>query len=174
MAEVYEIKNLLNEFEIKETYDLLMQQNWNINTIYQGAQTYEDLYPHFCVFNQDQILNPYWYGFFRALFAGANRSVKKDYNFELSSYKIKEIQINAQKNKGSYHFHDHNERWTIVGFLTPYWNEEWGGELQVEDTKVTCSPGNFALFKGAYMHDAMPVKVDLPFWRISVAMFIDT
>ena len=36
MAEIYEIKNLLNAHEVKETYDLLMQQNWNINTISQS------------------------------------------------------------------------------------------------------------------------------------------
>ena len=173
MAEIYEIKNLLNAHEVKETYDLLMQQNWNINTISQSEQIYKDLYPHFCVKNQDQICSPYWWGYFRALFAGANKSIKKDYNFQLSNYSIKGIFMNAQKNKGSFHFHDHVERWTCVGFLSPYWRDEWGGELQVEDTKITFEPGSFVLFKGHYLHDAMPVKVDLPFWRVSMAMFID-
>ena len=50
----------------------------------------------------------------------------------------------------------------IVGFLTPDWDDSWGGELQIEDKTIKFKPGNFVLFSGNNLHDAMPVKVGLP------------
>tara|TARA_R110002072_G_scaffold92003_1_gene205040 strand:- start:575 stop:760 length:186 start_codon:yes stop_codon:yes gene_type:complete len=61
----------------------------------------------------------------------------------------------------------------MVGFLTPEWDQSWGGSLQVQDKEIKFSPGNFVLFSGNDLHDAMPVKVNLPFWRISVGIFIN-
>ena len=120
------------------------------------------------------ILNPYWFGYFTALVSGINSSLRKEKNFDLGFYKISSIILNAQQKNDKFQFHDHRDcRHTMVGFLTPEWDQSWGGSLQVQDKEIKFSPGNFVLFSGNDLHDAMPVKVNLPFWRISVGIFIN-
>ena len=98
----------------------------------------------------------------------------KNNNFDLGSYQIRSITLNAQQKSSKFHFHDHRQfKYSLVGFLTPEWDKDWGGSLQIEDTEIHFSPGNFVLFSGSDLHDAMPVKIDLPFWRISVGIFLN-
>ena len=97
-----------------------------------------------------------------------------DKKFDLGNYQIKSIILNAQQQSDKFHFHDHRQyKYSLVGFLTPEWEKEWGGELQVEDTTIQFKPGSFVLFSGSDLHDAMPVKINLPFWRISVGIFLN-
>ena len=45
--------------------------------------------------------------------------------------------------------------------------------IKIEDNTIKFKPGNFVLFSGSNLHDAMPVKINLPFWRISVGIFLN-
>jgi len=171
MSDIYEIKNVLNAYEIKNVYNQLLDHDWKINTPYGNLSIY---YPTFKVSFDNSIFNPYWYGFFSGLVASVNSHLQREQGFELGFYKIKSISLNAQQKSDKFHFHDHREcAHTLVGFLTPEWDSSWGGSLQVKDTTINFSPGNFVLFSGNDLHDAMPVKVNLPFWRMSVGIFID-
>ena len=63
--------------------------------------------------------------------------------------------MNAQQKNDKFQFHDHRDcRHTMVGFLTPEWDQSWGGSLQVQDKEIKFSPGNFVLFSGNDLHDS--------------------
>jgi len=173
MSNVYEIDNVLNGYEVKHFYKQLLNNNWKINTTY-GDDILSNFYPTFEVSFEDTVYQEYWFGFFSGIVSSINSHLKKEKKFDLGSYKIKHITLNAQHNSSKFHFHDHRKyKHVIVGFLTPDWEDSWGGELQIEDKTIKFKPGNFVLFPGNKLHDAMPVKIGLPYWRISVGIFID-
>ena len=170
---IYEIENVLNGFEVKNAYKQLLSNNWSIHQAY-GNETFSNMYPMFRVSFEDSVYQPYWFGYFSGIVSSINSHLRKEKNFDLGSYSIKSIILNAQQNSGKFHFHDHRKfKHVIVGFLTPDWEDSWGGELQIEDKKIKFKPGNFVLFSGNHLHDAMPVKVNLPYWRISVGIFLN-
>ena len=167
---MFEIKNILNEYEIKNTYKKLLEHSWRIDTPYGNVSYF---YPTFRVSFEETIYNHYWFGYFSGLVSAINSYLRKNNNFDLGNYKIRSITLNAQQKSSKFHFHDHRQfKYSLVGFLTPEWDKDWGGSLQIEDTEIHFSPGNFVLFSGSDLHDAMPVKIDLPFWRISVGIFL--
>jgi hypothetical protein len=168
---IYILDNVLNEYEVKSAYNLLVDQNWKIDSVYEDKVS--SLYPTFVVNTEDKIFNHYWYGFFIGVVTNVNRMLREQYKFDLGSYKITGILLNAQQNKGGFHFHTHKGSYSLVGFLTRYWKDDWGGELQIEDQTIKFKPGSFVLSKTDDLHDAMPVRVDLPFWRISVGIFLE-
>ena len=84
------------------------------------------------------------------------------------------VGFNAQRKGNIPLFHTDGDtkgpfKWSAVGFLTPQWDESWGGELQIEDKTFIYEPGDFVVFRSDLYHDALPIKVDTPFWRVSVA-----
>ena len=172
MNKVYEIKNVLNTFELKHMYKQLMNNNWSINSAYE-KDVYTNFYPTFTVSEEDNVYQPYWFGLFFGIVSSINSRLRREKKFDLGTYYIKKIVLNAQHSSSKFHFHEHRDyRHAIVGFLTPNWDDSWGGELQIEDKTIKFKPGNFVLFSGTDLHDAMPVKVGLPYWRISVGIFI--
>jgi len=172
MTKIYEIENVLNTFELKNIYQELMNNGWTINSSY-GEKIHSNFYPMLRVSFDDSVYHPYWFGFFSGIVSSINSRLKLEKKFDLGSYSIKSIILNAQHNSSKFHFHEHRDcKRVIVGFLTPDWDDSWGGELQIEDKTIKFKPGNFVLFPGNNLHDAMPVKVGLPYWRISVGIFL--
>ena len=171
LNKVYECEIILNQYEIKDIHKRLLDHNWSIDTPYTS---YSSFYPTFRVFFEDNIYQPFWFGYFSGLVSAVNNDLRKNKKFDLGNYQIKSIILNAQQQSDKFHFHDHRQyKYSLVGFLTPEWEKEWGGELQVEDTTIQFKPGSFVLFSGSDLHDAMPVKINLPFWRISVGIFLN-
>jgi len=168
---IFEIKNVLTERKIKKLYDdLLGSRSWHLKSTYGDGS---NPYPNLPVTFDHNPLNPHWHSYFQGLYHGINSMLYQQYAFDLGDLEPSTISINAQKKGHHYVFHDHqNYRYVIVGFLTPEWEEEWGGELQVEGETIKFKPGNFILFKGDKLHDAMIIKNEIPYWRISVGIFI--
>ena len=170
---IYEIKDVLNGYELKHTYKKLLSNSWSINSAF-GEETFSHLYPMIRVSFEDSVYQPYWFGYFSGIVSSINSHLRKEKKFDLGSYKIKHINLNAQHHSNKFHFHDHRQyRHVLIGFLTPDWEDSWGGELQIEDKTIKFKPGNFILFPGNNLHDAIPVKVNLPYWRISVGIFLN-
>ena len=67
---------------------------------------------------------------------------------------------------------DKKYSWSIIGFMTPQWDKSWGGELQIQEETFTFEPGDFIAFKSTELHDAMPILVDTPFYRLTCACMI--
>ena len=59
--DIYVLEDVLSDYEIKHSYDMLIDQNWKLNSVYGDKVSY--LYPTFVVNSEDKILNHYWYGY---------------------------------------------------------------------------------------------------------------
>lgn len=75
MTNIYEIKNVLNQYEIKDVHQKLLEENWRIDTPYDPVSIY---HPTFKVCFDNMILNPYWFGYFTALVSAINSSLRKE------------------------------------------------------------------------------------------------
>ena len=65
-----------------------------------------------------------------------------------------------------------NNYYSIVGFFTPQWAEEWGGELNIEGKVIKYNPGDFILFESTKLHQSKEIK-KIPYWRTSVSYMIE-
>ena len=181
---MYYCENILNIDEVKEVYKyLFLNHKWNVTNAYGEKELGTDLdgvYLNSIVMNNDgnqfRIHEPYLYGLFRGILFSVNQRLKNKYNFTLGvgEENITRIQLNAQKksNYNKYHI-DNPYTYSVIGFLTPFWDKNWGGELQIESKTIDFSPGDFLVFKSNKIHDALPVIKETPFYRATVAMFIN-
>ena len=117
--------------------------------------------------------NQYWIGYFNCLFDRINAELEKQHNFSINRI-IKRIALNAQNDNHYTEFHQDTEKntYSIVGFFTPQWAEDWGGELNIEGEVIKYKPGTFILFESHQLHKSQPIK-KIPYWRTSVSYVID-
>jgi hypothetical protein len=177
MSNFYYADNILSLDEVKYCYNVLLNHKWNIKSFYQqeGIDNSDLAYPNMMAYKDGTVYDPYLFGLMSGILFSVNKRIQEKYNFTLPTHKIKTVQFNAQGKSDDCSFHSdgtHNQ-WSVVGFLTPQWHKEWGGDLQIEDETVTYKPGDFVVFKSSHLHDALPVKVKTPFWRITTAIFLD-
>ena len=116
--------------------------------------------------------DPYWIGYFNCLFDRINQKLNEQHNFKLKR-NIQSIALNAQNEHHYTEFHpDTNlDAFSIVGFLTPQWAEEWGGELNIEGKIIKYNPGDFILFDSNQLHKSEQIK-KIPYWRTSVSYVV--
>ena len=120
--------------------------------------------------------DPYWIGYFNCLFDRINQKLKEQHNFSLVR-KINRIALNAQNENHYTEFHidkasHETGSYSIIGFLTPQWAEEWGGELNIEGEVIKYKPGDFVLFDSDRLHRSQEIK-KIPYWRISISYVIE-
>ena len=168
------INNVLTPEDCFSLYGSLMNRNmWNlvrasgeslggtfpgVNLVAGGKPIHNDLY---------------WIGYFNCLFDTINQKLKEQHNFNLNK-NIKRISLNAQNNNHYTEFHMDglaNSK-SIVGFLTPQWAENWGGELNIEGQIFKYSPRDFILFDSNQLHKSQAIK-QIPYWRISINYIIE-
>ncbi len=171
------IKIINNVLTIEDCFDLyqgLVSANmWNLNR--QSTPTnLGGAFPGVTLIENQNIVNnnQYWIGYFNCLFDRINQKLLEQHNFSLKR-NIKRIALNAQNDNHFTEFHEDNEEntYSIVGFLTPQWAEEWGGELNIEGEIIKYNPGDFILFESNQLHRSQPVK-KIPYWRTSVSYVI--
>ena len=116
--------------------------------------------------------NQYWIGYFNCLFDRINAQLQLQHNFSLKR-NIQRICLNAQNDNHYTEFHTDTDssEYSIVGFLTPQWAEDWGGELNIEGEIIKYKPGDFILFDSAKLHKSQPIK-KIPYWRTSISYVI--
>ena len=175
---MYVVKNILSRADINDLYQRMMNEPfWSIGSAYQGNTDPASYYPRSVVMSSNGVYSPFIAGYFTAVVNRIRDKIRNDYGFEIPAHNLDFIGFNAERKGNIPLFHiDANNgkpyKWSIVGFLTPQWDSSWGGELQIEDRTYTFEPGDFVLFKSNEYHDSLPIKVDTPFWRISVACMI--
>ena len=183
MSDFYIAKDVMTEEEVAYIYDYLINVcPWRINSSYfrQDSADHEYYrhhnYPHMSALGPGGMQDPFLTGYFTATMSAVNIRMKEQYGFTLPAHRTNSINFNAQRKSDNFKFHTDGDgdQWSIVGFLTPAWDESWGGELRVQENLVKYKPGDFVAFKSNLLHDAMPIKVDTPFWRITVACFMDS
>ena len=96
---------------------------------------------------------------------------KNHYNFDLPN-DIFRIHLGAKNDKSQTLFHSDmqdSQSWTILGFLTPVWKAEYGGQINIEGEEIDYEPGRFIVFKSNILHNGGFVsKNNLDYWRISL------
>ena len=81
---------------------------------------------------------------------------------------ILSIGLNAQNENHYTAFHkDADDGYSIVGFLTPQWAEEWGGELNIEGEIMKYKPGDFIIFNSNQLHKSQKINKKIPYWRVT-------
>ena len=167
------IKNVLTLEDSFELYQALINQSiWALNRI-SAREKLGGSFPGVTFLENGEIQydHPYWIGYFNCLFDRINQKLKEQHNFILPR-KIKRIALNAQNDNHYTEFHDDTKNaYSIVGFLTPQWAEEWGGELNIEGKIFKYSPGDFILFDSNKRHKSQEIK-KIPYWRTSISYVI--
>lgn len=167
------IKDVLTLEDSFALYEGLIKQNmWNLDRS-TGPNKPRGCFPGVTFVENSEVIynDPYWIGYFNCLFDRINQKLKEQHNFKLSR-KIKRIALNAQNDNHYTEFHDDNiNSYSIVGFLTPQWAEDWGGELNIEGEVFKYSSGDFILFDSNKIHKSQEIK-KIPYWRTSVSYII--
>ncbi len=168
------INNVLTKEDIFQVYENLIADNiWVLNR--NSQSTLGGSFPGCTLINEGQPVynNPYWIGYFNCLFDRLNQKLNEQHNFNLLR-NIYRIALNSQNNNHYTEFHiDAKNKYSIVGFLTPQWAEDWGGELNVEGEIIKYKPGDFILFDSNQSHKSQEIKKQLPYWRVSINYVIE-
>ena len=127
------LKYLKTKEELAKNKGLIQQNMWNLSKGSEGKLG--GRFPGVSFIEGGQIVSNdgYWVGYFNCLFDRINQKLLEQHNFNLNR-KIQRIGLNAQNDNHYTEFHvDQKEStFSIVGFFTPQWAEEWGGELNIE------------------------------------------
>jgi len=167
------INNVLTTEDCFALYTGLVKCNmWNLCMSSDAREGQR--FPGVTLVENEKVVNnqPYWIGYFNCLFDRINAELLKQHNFSIPRT-IKRIGLNAQNDNHYTEFHHDNEQntFSIVGFLTPQWAEDWGGELNIEGEVFKYSPGDFILFESTKIHKSQPIK-KIPYWRTSISYVI--
>tara|TARA_R100001460_G_C3519824_1_gene172434 strand:- start:292 stop:816 length:525 start_codon:yes stop_codon:yes gene_type:complete len=168
------INNVLTTEDCFSLYKGLVSSNmWNLSR-QTSPENFGGSFPG-VTFVEDQKIfynDPYWTGYFNCLFDRINQKLKEQHNFSLPRV-ITRISLNAQNDNHYTQFHaDYENAYSIVGFLTPQWAEDWGGELNIEGKVNKYNPGDFILFESTKLHKSQPIK-KIPYWRLSINYVIE-
>tara|TARA_R100000231_G_scaffold105825_1_gene78413 strand:- start:2842 stop:3369 length:528 start_codon:yes stop_codon:yes gene_type:complete len=168
------IKNVLTLEDCFSLYDGLINQDmWNLNR-FSTDNKLRGCFPGVTFLEKGEVMhnNGYWIGYFNCLFDRINQKLNEQHNFKLKR-QIKRIALNAQNENHYTEFHCDvdTSHHSIVGFLTPQWAEDWGGELNIEGQIFKYSPGDFVLFDSNKLHRSHEIK-KIPYWRITVSYML--
>jgi len=149
--------------------NLIESPTWSLNRSSVYDQTFGS-FPGKIIKDNNQIIDPIWNAYFSSLSERINQKFYEKYNYDLPS-NIVRIHLGAKNKNSITQFHVDNQKentLSVVGFLTPIWENDWGGELIVEEEKINYKPGRFVIFNSDKIHNGISPKEDLHWWRISV------
>jgi hypothetical protein len=166
----YVIDNVILKNDLFNLYnDLINAPVWHISRA-TTDKTVVGMWPGFIVKNNEEIRNHFWYGRFWGLLENIKNVFQKENNFSLPA-NIARIHVGAKNTTSNTDFHTdvfEPYTYTIVGFITPEWSQEWGGELNIEGEIIDFKPGRFVIFKSELRHDGSKIKKEINHWKISL------
>jgi hypothetical protein len=116
----------------------------------------------------------YLSGYFHAVLDIVKLKFEENYKFTLP-HNIHRIHLVAKNDKSETQYHNDmdDNSWTILGFITPVWKLEDGGEFKVEGDTIQYKPGRFIIFKSNLLHNGGFVRNNnLNYWRIGVNIIL--
>jgi hypothetical protein len=163
------VDNVLLKKELFNLYKGLISHNgWNLSRSSLGGDI--GTFPGFLVKDGDQIHDNYWSGYFTSLYERIKINFQEKYKYELPN-NIFRIHLGAKNESSITEFHSDSNNGgdiSILGFLTPVWSNDWGGDLQVEENKINFKPGKFLIFNSDKIHNGVGPNKKIPYWRISI------
>ena len=169
------INNILTLEDSFHLYEGLIKQNM-LNLSKGSDGKLGGRFPGVSFIEEGQIVSNdgYWVGYFNCLFDRINQKLLEQHNFKLNR-RIQRISLNAQNDNHYTEFHTDNleNTYSIVGFFTPQWAENWGGELNIEGEIIKYKPGDFVLFNSEQLHKSQEIKKQLPYCRVSINYVIE-
>ena len=163
--------NVIPQNRLEELYDeLICTQMWSINRQSSSEYKYFHNFPGHMIFERKEgITSKILYEYFSGLIEHLRHRHKEEYG-QLLPPKLNRIHLGAKtlSSHTSLHTDTDQKGVVIVGFLTPKWKVEWGGDLRVEDKLIKYKPGRFSIFDTDKRHDGYAPKGDCPLWRITV------
>jgi hypothetical protein len=181
MKKYYILDNVLSKIETFKIYNnLINSPSWSLNRT--STLTSDNLesslnrFPGNVIEQEGQVFNPYFSGYFNCLTSLIKDKFYNHYNFNLPN-NVFRIHVVAKNDKSETLFHSDtkdNESWTVLGFLTPVWKSEYGGEVNIEGEKLDYIPGRFIIFKSNILHNGGYVnKNNLDYWRITLNIILE-
>ena len=175
MAEIKYVDNIILKKDLFDLYSGLIQANsWNLSRSSTHGVSI-GTFPGFVVRdNYTNVSNHYWNGYFTSLYEKINMKFYEEYNYELPSI-IQRIHLGAKNETSITSFHDDtndNGAISVLGFITPQWSQDWGGDLQIEENKINFEPGKFVIFDSNQIHNGTGPSKKIPYWRISINYII--
>jgi len=175
MAEIKYVDNIILKKDLFNLYSGLIQANsWNLSRSFTHGVSI-GTFPGFVVRdNYTDVSNHYWNGYFTSLYEKINMKFYEKYNYELPSI-IQRIHLGAKNETSITSFHDDtndNGAISVLGFITPQWSQDWGGDLQIEENKINFEPGKFVIFDSNQIHNGTGPSKKIPYWRISINYII--
>tara|TARA_E500000318_G_C3399330_1_gene149182 strand:- start:6 stop:542 length:537 start_codon:yes stop_codon:yes gene_type:complete len=175
MAEIKYVDNIILKKDLFDLYSGLIQANsWNLSRSSTHGVSI-GTFPGFVVRdNYTDVSNHYWNGYFTSLYEKINMKFYEKYNYELPSI-IQRIHLGAKNETSITSFHDDtndNGAISVLGFITPQWSQDWGGDLQIEENKINFEPGKFVIFDSNQIHNGTGPSKKIPYWRISINYII--
>jgi len=172
MNHIKEVKNILNLNELLNIYNKLIDTPaWYLSRMSHNQNIIKSSgFPGFIVSNENNIYHQYWFGYFEGLLHKIKEEFKKQHNILLPE-KIHRIHLVAKNENSDTSFHtdiENENALSIIGFLTPSWDKNWGGEFICEDESVTFTPGTFLCINSNKYHNGLGPKIKTPYWRVVV------
>ena len=179
MKKYYILDNVLNKTENFKIYNYLINTPmWHLNRFSFAPNDFESSinnFPGMNIEEEGQTSNPFLSGYFQCLTSFVKDKFNNQYNFDLPN-DIFRIHLGAKNDKSQTLFHEDSDdslSWTILGFLTPVWKSEDGGQIIVEGEEIEYVPGRFIIFKSNTLHNGGFVKDNnLDYWRISLNVIL--
>jgi hypothetical protein len=165
----YIIDEVLTPFDLNNFYKSVTSDNiWRIDRSTQGSSV--GTWAGLAVWHDKVCYNTYWFGRTVGILENIKNAFIKKYNFPLPN-EIKRIHFSAKNNTSNADFHLDTlvpYTWTIVGFMTPEWSKEWGGELNIEGETIDFVPGRFVIFKSDLKHNGSKINKEINHWKLSL------
>ena len=164
------VDNILLKKELFKLYKGLIETNgWNLTRA--SSEESFGMFPGFIIKdNYNEVGNDYWNGYFTSLYERIKINFQEKYKYELPN-NIFRIHLGAKNETSVTEFHSdskNNSDISILGFLTPVWSSDWGGDLQIEENKINFEPGKFLIFNSDKIHNGVGPNKKIPYWRISI------
>ncbi len=165
------IKDVIEKDKLIDVYNKLINEpSWYLSRGSNQRDASAGTFPGMNILNGDDVIDSHWLNYFESLLPDIDNKCRDQYGFGLPENLLR-IHLVAKQENANAEFHidiDNPKAMSLIGMLSPVWEDSWGGEFYCNDEKVNHSPGSFILIKSNQLHNGLGPRVKTPYWRIIV------
>lgn len=164
------ISSVLDKDDLRHIYDrIINEHSWYLGRGSSGEQT--NTFPGLIIYANGAPANFHLSRYFNQfLLSKIREKCLEQHGFSLPKEVIRTDLVAKQPGAVTKHHVDHDDpnAYSLIGMLTPEWDDAWGGEFYLGEQAVSHSPGSFILIKSNELHNGVAPKIETPYWRIVV------